>query len=280
MTECFRYRRAFTLIELLVVITIVSALAAILLPVFAAVREQGKRTVCQSNQRQIGTAMLQYAGDNDELFPNSISDPSAGWAEKCFPYAKSVGLFLCPDDQTKRIILAGSGPPLEPVSYGMNSNLGGFVYRPRTTHTAAGLSSIVSPAHTVLLFELSNVTAPLPPVVYPYPGRSASGNGGPGCGLPDTDVFPCQDGLPGQIPEAHYATGDIGGRRLNRSEGSQPRHRSGANYLACDGHTKWLRPTSVSGGNNAVKSQNIQDIPGSFAAGTDDDHFTLTFSAL
>jgi prepilin-type N-terminal cleavage/methylation domain-containing protein len=40
---------AFTLIELLVVIAIIAVLAAILFPVFASVREKGRRATCLSN---------------------------------------------------------------------------------------------------------------------------------------------------------------------------------------------------------------------------------------
>ncbi len=50
-------RAGFTLIELLVVIAIVAIIAAILFPVFATVRERGRRTVCQSNLHQIALAM-------------------------------------------------------------------------------------------------------------------------------------------------------------------------------------------------------------------------------
>ena len=59
----------FTLVELLIVIAIVALLAAVLLPVFARVREQGRQTVCLSNLRQLGLATFQYAQDNDDLYP-------------------------------------------------------------------------------------------------------------------------------------------------------------------------------------------------------------------
>ena len=62
-------RSGFTLIELLVVIAIVAVIAAILFPVFAGVRERGRRTVCQSNLKQIATAMQQYVQDNGGVYP-------------------------------------------------------------------------------------------------------------------------------------------------------------------------------------------------------------------
>jgi prepilin-type N-terminal cleavage/methylation domain-containing protein/prepilin-type processing-associated H-X9-DG protein len=66
-----RFRSAFTLIELLVVIAIIAILAAILFPVFAQAREQGRKTTCASNLKQIGTSISMYVQDYDERFPNT-----------------------------------------------------------------------------------------------------------------------------------------------------------------------------------------------------------------
>jgi prepilin-type N-terminal cleavage/methylation domain-containing protein/prepilin-type processing-associated H-X9-DG protein len=60
-------RRGFTLIELLVVIAIIAILAAILFPVFAKAREKARQSTCQSNLKQIGLAMAQYAQDYDGI---------------------------------------------------------------------------------------------------------------------------------------------------------------------------------------------------------------------
>jgi prepilin-type N-terminal cleavage/methylation domain-containing protein/prepilin-type processing-associated H-X9-DG protein len=65
-----RKREGFTLIELLVVIAIIAILAAILFPVFAQAREKARGTACMSNQKQIGTALLTYAGDWDGTYPS------------------------------------------------------------------------------------------------------------------------------------------------------------------------------------------------------------------
>ncbi len=58
-------RTGFTLIELLVVIAIISLLAAILFPVFASARENGRKSACMSNEKQIATAARMYMDDND-----------------------------------------------------------------------------------------------------------------------------------------------------------------------------------------------------------------------
>ena len=69
-------RSGFTLIELLVVIAIIAILAAILFPVFAQARKRARLTVCISNNKQMGTAMLMYAQDYDETMALWISPPS------------------------------------------------------------------------------------------------------------------------------------------------------------------------------------------------------------
>jgi prepilin-type N-terminal cleavage/methylation domain-containing protein len=76
-------RKAFTLIELLVVIAIIAILAAILFPVFAQAKESAKITVVISNTKQLGTAMVMYATDNDDIFPLAMGkrpeSPAGAW---------------------------------------------------------------------------------------------------------------------------------------------------------------------------------------------------------
>jgi prepilin-type N-terminal cleavage/methylation domain-containing protein/prepilin-type processing-associated H-X9-DG protein len=97
----------FTLIELLVVIAIIAILAAILFPVFARARENARRASCQSNLKQIGLGIAQYAQDYDETMPpgyvkgsNSSSSNAGPWHWLIQPYTKSLQVLRCPSNTT------------------------------------------------------------------------------------------------------------------------------------------------------------------------------------
>jgi prepilin-type N-terminal cleavage/methylation domain-containing protein/prepilin-type processing-associated H-X9-DG protein len=116
-------RKGFTLIELLVVISIIAILAAILFPVFARARENARRSACQSNLKQIGLGVLQYAQDYDEVMVPAWLDGATGagngwnttnstwgngnfkWMDMIYPYVKSEQIFNCPSVSAKNISL-------------------------------------------------------------------------------------------------------------------------------------------------------------------------------
>src|SRR4030043_2132134 len=73
--------KGFTLIELLVVIAIISVLMAIIMPAMNKVREQGKRSACLNNLRQLSYAGNLYADDNDNkiVSGNTHRGIPSGW---------------------------------------------------------------------------------------------------------------------------------------------------------------------------------------------------------
>jgi prepilin-type N-terminal cleavage/methylation domain-containing protein/prepilin-type processing-associated H-X9-DG protein len=65
-------RSGFTLVELLVVITIIGILVGLLLPAVQAVRETGRRTVCENKVKEMATACMSHESKYGFL-------PTGGW---------------------------------------------------------------------------------------------------------------------------------------------------------------------------------------------------------
>jgi prepilin-type N-terminal cleavage/methylation domain-containing protein/prepilin-type processing-associated H-X9-DG protein len=133
-------RSGFTLIELLVVIGIIALLAAILFPVFARARENARRASCQSNLKQIGLAMTQYASDYDSCLPPAVmvpgfipSGPPYGnlnpgvpttptYIDLLQPYVKNLQIFVCPSFKTPSTAPLGSNDPSDTTQFKAGTN--------------------------------------------------------------------------------------------------------------------------------------------------------------
>ena len=290
--------RGFTLVEMAVVVAVIGIIAAILLPVFASVRENGRRTACLSNERQVGMAMMLYVADNGETFPSGKISPCDCWVSQVRPYVRDDALFRCPSDRSD----LPSGDAILVVSYGMNKGLGWTRSASTIGMAGQGLSDLTASARTVLFFEVENsgVTPTNAPHMIDGSATGDAGLDGSAFsdgqgGMVSDPTYPNGSGIgAGQL---RYATGDIGGRPLNGAtkdgrpigRGSTPRHAGGSDYVACDGHAVWLRPETVSGGETPIAADCRQGtesgqppdcVPHTLerAAGTADTHHTLTFS--
>ena len=107
-------QNGFTLIELLVVIAIIAILAAILFPVFLKAKDSAKSTMCFSNMKQIGTALMLYVDANNDTYPPSAfweCPPNTtvviGWTRWLLPYLKNKKVWACPIQRPESAILGG-----------------------------------------------------------------------------------------------------------------------------------------------------------------------------
>ncbi|HEY3780589.1 MAG TPA: prepilin-type N-terminal cleavage/methylation domain-containing protein [Fimbriimonadaceae bacterium] len=166
-------RRGFTLIELLIVIAIIAIIAAILFPVFARAKAAAKSTTCISNLHQIGTSMLLYMDDYDDLFPNAIDDsdrthpeqwtvfptfqaliPSMPLMQNVLqPYIKSKEIFHCPSDSGTLVLddhfpLAFVGSPSDFATFGSS-----YLYRTEITESHQTQTSLQTPAYVNVYFD-------------------------------------------------------------------------------------------------------------------------------
>jgi prepilin-type N-terminal cleavage/methylation domain-containing protein/prepilin-type processing-associated H-X9-DG protein len=295
-----RQNRAFTLIELLVVIAIIAILAAILFPVFAKAREKARQITCDSNEKQIGLALLQYVQDNDETFPAGPATGPAngtGWAGRIYPYTKSTGIYHCPDDPTTPTTATdanGVVHPMSPVSYAMNVNLDGAV-------GTGNLASLNAPASTILLVEVQGTVADVatansdPFINGGTTLGSVEANGGDSGGIGYID-HTTQSVAYATGPSAVAGMGQPARTNAGNAKGhfGPPRHTNGSNFLFGDGHAKYMLPAFVSPGHNNTSATCTQDYTaggngcqaqfgyaaGTGAMGQTPQNFAGTFSAM
>ncbi|RYG71729.1 DUF1559 domain-containing protein [bacterium] len=105
----WQQRSGFTLIEMVVALAVLVILAALLYPFMARARANAQRSTCQSNLKQMGLGVLQYARDYDESYPPAVTgapdvvpnaryQPPKGWADAIQPYLKTTAIYECPNE--------------------------------------------------------------------------------------------------------------------------------------------------------------------------------------
>jgi prepilin-type N-terminal cleavage/methylation domain-containing protein/prepilin-type processing-associated H-X9-DG protein len=177
-------RMGFTLIELSVVIAIIAILAAILFPVFGRARENARRSSCQSNLKQLGLGVLQYAQDFDEYIVPAVQRVSVSpvvrgtWRFALYPYVKSTQVFSCPSNPVNQtatvyeIPLYNPGMPSgltfyrsyaansDPTTANFSSATGamGLMQRCHLGTPPVSLSQLTEPARGILIAEQSDWT--------------------------------------------------------------------------------------------------------------------------
>jgi len=172
--------------------------------------------------KRSGLGLLQYVQDYDEQTPASwrgvdTAGPCDSWRKTIQPYIKSEAIFFCPSHSLGATNRWTSSLSVECqsglASYGLNLthyDVGTPNPPASDGSTLRSLASITNPASTIWIAE--------------YTGGRAFGT----------------------VDSAGNYNGDnaLTHDPLGYKTASQ-RHSEGANYLWCDGHVKWLRPTMV-----------------------------------
>lgn len=249
-----RAKQGFTLIELLVVIAIIAILAAILFPVFAQAREKARQAACQSNLKQIGTAVMMYAQDYDEMYvaggpidgiasnapwPNCQGWPcnkpngNDNWAARVMPYIKNHFVFVCPSANNGAVnnwagmtssgcCVYNNAARQRPISLWFSADFGGHQLTddPATLVPPASMAEVDEPASRVIIGEN---------------GRLRN--------RPDT-----LRGRPSEGPR----------RRAARWWDWYNPHGGGQNMIFADGHVKWYRDDQTGPGGNATTATQTQ----------------------
>lgn len=162
-----RSRSGFTLVELLTVVAIIGVLAAIIAPAVGRVRANAGSSRCSAGLRQVGAAVMLFAGEHRGRAPvadGALSDGEGHWHVQIAPYLSVIFADGATADQ-KRTTRIGNpvGCPLAPkfdsgndvqaigASYGWNA--APIVYGMALLQGGVSLGVVPNPGRTIMVGE-------------------------------------------------------------------------------------------------------------------------------
>jgi prepilin-type N-terminal cleavage/methylation domain-containing protein/prepilin-type processing-associated H-X9-DG protein len=136
-------RRGMTLVELIVVMAVVGMLAGVLVSAVGRGTSQAREVKCISNLRNIGSAMMAYAQDNEMCLPELTDANGVDWDE-------NLKLMMSGDKDKLKDLFYCAGQKKK-VRYGYNALIGALNKEDGTPNAYRRLANIVNASTKVMV---------------------------------------------------------------------------------------------------------------------------------